>query len=153
MSALFDPTGTDDPEGTVRPGPRRRHALWVAGVTLLGLGPGWASAFFRIGPEEYGLPSAAPGPVLPYLALWAATGLVAAAALRATAARVPVHAAGRIAAGLTALGTRLSLGWRPEAPLLGAMIVAALTVAAVWCALALRSGPRAHAGGRVASGG
>ncbi|MGW0366110.1 hypothetical protein [Streptomyces sp. NPDC002990] len=151
--AFIDSSGSDDEE-TVRPGPLWRHALWVAGVTALGVGLGWASALFRIGPEEYGLPSAAPGALWPYLLTWTATGLAAAAALRATAARVPVYAVGRIAALLTALGTRLSLGWRPEAPVAGAMAAAALTAAAVWCAVALRPGARRTApGGSAPAGG
>ncbi|WP_274564757.1 hypothetical protein [Streptomyces spiramyceticus] len=138
----IDPSDPDEHEEAVRPGPLWRHALWVAGITVLGVGLGWATALFRIGPEEYGLPSAALGAVWPYLVAWTATGLAVAAALRAAAARVPVYAAGRIAVVLTALGTRLSLGWRPEAPVLGAMAAAALTAAAIWCALALRTTSR-----------
>lgn len=135
---LSNPDGQEEP---VPPRPLWRHALWVAGVTGLGVGLGWASALFRVGPEEYGLPSAAPGALWPYLAAWAATGMVAAAVLRAAAVRVPVYAPGRIVVGLTVLGTRLSLGWRPEPPVLGAMAAAALTAAAIWCALALRPAP------------
>ncbi|MFF4229572.1 hypothetical protein [Streptomyces sp. NPDC001820] len=149
---LLDPSSPDDYEETVLPGPLWRHALWVAGITVLGVGLGWAGALFRIGPEEYGLPSAAPGAVWPYLLAWTAAGLAAAAALRAAAARVPVYAPGRIAAVLTLLGTRLSLAWRPEAPVLGAMASVALTAAAIWCALALRSGSRGNRGGEVTSG-
>ncbi|WP_251069915.1 hypothetical protein [Streptomyces sp. ISL-96] len=150
---LIDPFSPDDHEQTVRPGPWWRHALWVAGITVLGVGVGWASAFFRVGPEEYGLPSAAPGEVWPYLLTWTATGLAAAAVLRAAAARVPVYAVGRIAAVLTALGTRVSLGWRPEAPVLAAMAAAALTAAGIWCALALRSASRGNREGLVTSDG
>lgn len=142
MIECLGSSSPDDSEETVRPGPLWRHALWVVGITVLGVAAGWASALFRIGPDEYGLPSAAPGAAWPYLTAWAATGLAAAAALRAAAARVPVHAAGRIAGGLTLLGTRLSLGWRPEAPVVAAMAAAALTATAVWCALALRPGHR-----------
>ncbi|WP_374196920.1 hypothetical protein [Streptomyces sp. ISL-100] len=145
------PSSPDDHEETVRPGPWWRHALWVAGITVLGVGAGWAGAFFRIGPEEYGLPSAAPGEIWPYLLAWTASGLAVAAVLRAVAARVPVYAVGRIAAVLTALGTRVSLGWRPEAPVLAAMAAAALTVAAIWCAMALRSPSRGDRERRVAS--
>ncbi|MFF3323759.1 hypothetical protein [Streptomyces sp. NPDC002889] len=141
MIELAAPSGPDDYED-LRPGPLWRHAVWVTGFTILAVGLGWATALYRIGPDEYGLPSAAPGSVWPYLAAWTAIGLVAAAALRATAARVPVYAPGRTAAVLTMLGTRLSLGWRPEAPLLAAMAAAALTAAAIWCALALRPGSR-----------
>ncbi|MET9438245.1 hypothetical protein [Streptomyces sp. NPDC006551] len=115
-----------------------RHALWVAGVVVLGVGLGWAGSLFRIGPEEYGLPPAAPGEVWPYLAVWAATGVAVAAVLRATAARVPVYAPGRIAVVLAFLGTRISLGWRPEALVLGVFIAAALTAAVAWSAFALR---------------
>ncbi|MEW2085148.1 hypothetical protein [Streptomyces sp. NPDC005283] len=150
---LLDPSSSDDYEETVLPGPLWRHALWVAGITVLGVGLGWAGAFFRIGPEEYGLPSAAPGAVWPYLVAWTATGLGAAAALRAAATSVPVYAPGQIAVVLTLLGTRLSLGWRPDAPVLGAMAAAELTAAAIWCALALRPGPRDNRGGGSTSGG
>ncbi|MGX1882870.1 hypothetical protein [Streptomyces sp. NPDC055287] len=108
------------------------------GIAVLGVAVGWAGALFRIGPEEYGLPSAAPGPAWPYLVAWTVTGLVIAATLRAVAAKVPLYAPGRTAAVLTLLGTRLSLGWRPEAPVLAVMAAAALTTAALWCAIALR---------------
>ncbi|WP_255305817.1 hypothetical protein [Streptomyces sp. Wb2n-11] len=124
----------------------------MVGITVLGVGLGWASALFRTGPEEYGLPSVAPGAVWPYLAVWTATGLAAAVALRVAAARTPVYAVGRVAAVLTALGTRLSLGWRPEALALGAMVAAVLTAAVLWCAPALRSGARDNRGGRLTSG-
>lgn len=145
---LLDFSGTDDEEAPA-PGPLWRHALWVVGITALGVGLGWATASFRIGPEEYGLPPVAPGAVWPYMCVWTATGLTAAAALRAVASRVPVYAPGRIATVLTLLGVRLSLGWRPEAPVLGAMATAALAAAAVWCVLALRTG----SSGRRAAGG
>ncbi|MCB8901995.1 MULTISPECIES: hypothetical protein [unclassified Streptomyces] len=143
MTDLFapdSPSGSDsfDEEETVRPGPFWRHALWVVGVSAAAVAAGWLTSLFRIGPEEYGLPPAAPGALWPYLVAWAAIGLAVAAVLRATAAKVPVYAPGRIAAGLTYLGTRISLGWRPEAPPAGAMAAAALIVAAVWCAIALR---------------
>ena len=150
---LLTPSSPDNDEEAVLPGPLWRHALWVAGITVLGVGLGWAGALFRIGPEEYGLPPAAPGPKWPYLVAWTVTGLAAAAVLRAAAARVPVYAPGGIAVVLTMLGTRLSLGWRPEAPVLGAMAGAALTAAAIWCALALRPGSRRNLGGGVTSGG
>ncbi len=141
LFAPDSPSGTDpfdDDEGAVRPGPFWRHALWVAGVSAAAVAAGWVTSLFRIGSEQYGLPPAAPGALWPYLAAWAAIGLAVATVLRATAARVPVHAPGRIAAALTFLGTRLSLGWRPEAPLVGAMAATALIAAAVWCAIALR---------------
>ncbi|MFD7325747.1 hypothetical protein ACFV9D_32515 [Streptomyces sp. NPDC059875] len=141
MIEFLDASDPDD-EGTVRPGPLWRHAVWVVGITVLGVGLGWAGALFRIGPKEYGLPPAAPGAVWPYLLAWTLIGLIAAAVLRATAARVPVYAPGRIAGALSLLGTRLSLGWRPEGTVLGAMAAAALVAAALWCAFALRSRPR-----------
>ncbi|MDJ0461226.1 hypothetical protein QMK30_06120 [Streptomyces sp. H27-C3] len=134
-----DITPPDDEE-PVRPGPLWRHALWVAGIAALGVGLGWVGALFRIGPEEYGLPPAAPGAVWPYVVAWAVTGLVVAAAMRATALRVPLYAPGQIAVVLVLLGTRISMGWRPEAPALGAVAAVALTATAVWCALAVRSG-------------
>ncbi|MFE5483483.1 hypothetical protein [Streptomyces sp. NPDC056527] len=133
-----DSPGPDSDEGTVRPGPFWRHALWVLGITAVALAAGWASALFRIGPARYGLPPAAPGALWPYLAAWAAIGLTVAAVLRTAAAKVPVYAPGRIAAVLVFGGTRLSLGWRPEAPLLCAMAAIALIAAAVWCAIAFR---------------
>ncbi|MFJ7078517.1 hypothetical protein [Streptomyces sp. NPDC098781] len=147
IDGIFTPSGPHDDEETVRPGPLWRHTSWVIGITLFGVGAGWAISQFRIGSGEYGLPAAAPGPVWPYLIFWTMTSLAAAAALRAVAARVPVYAPGEITAALTALGTRLSLGWRPEPPLLGAMAVALLTAVAMWCALALRSASRGGRGG------
>ncbi|MCX4984821.1 hypothetical protein [Streptomyces sp. NBC_00572] len=141
-----DPTGLSGPESdeeALRPGPLWRHALWVVGIAAGAVAVGWATALFRIGPEEYGLPPAAPGALWPYLATWAAIGIAVAAVLRAAAARILVYAPGRIAAALTYAGTRLSLGWRPEAPLVVAMAAAALIAATVWCALALRSHRRA----------
>jgi hypothetical protein len=153
LSIADGPSNPDGDEEPLRSGPLWRHALWAAAVTVLGVGLGWVGALYRIGPEEYGLPSAAPGPVWPYLVAWTATGLVAAAALRATAARVPIYAPGEIAVVLIALGTRLSLGWRPEPPVLGALAAAALTAAAIWCALALRPGFRGSRGRRAASDG
>ncbi|MFF8610469.1 hypothetical protein ACF06X_31660 [Streptomyces sp. NPDC015346] len=150
MIELLEPSGSDDPgdsndpDEAVRPGPLWRHALWAVGVTAAGVALGWATGLFRIGPEQYGLPSTAPGNLWPYLGAWTATGLAVAVALRAAAARVPLYAPGRIALVLTALGTRLSLGWRPEAMVLAAMAAAALTAALLWCAFALR-GSRAGA--------
>ncbi|MEN8653353.1 hypothetical protein ABCR94_22820 [Streptomyces sp. 21So2-11] len=145
---LYSPDEISPPEGDeepVPPGPLWRHAVWVGGVAVIGVGLGWIGALFRIGPEEYGLPPAAPGAVWPYLIAWTATGLVAAAALRATALRVPLYAPGSIAVVLVLLGTRISMGWRPEAPALGALAAGALAATAIWCALALRSGSD-HAG-------
>ncbi|MEE1751564.1 hypothetical protein [Streptomyces sp. SP18CS02] len=154
MIEVYEPADVDgdDGEGTVRPGPLWRHAVWVAGMTVLAVGLGWAGALFRIGPEEYGLPPAAPGPVWPYLLAWGGIGLATTAVLRTTAARVPVYAPGRIAGILVFLGTRLSLGWRPEAPALAAMAAAVLVAAAAWCAIALRPGPRRPRGGEGAPG-
>lgn len=129
----------DNDDETVRPGPFWRHALWVIGITAAALALGWATSLFRIGPERYGLPAAAPGELTPYLAAWAATGLAVATVLRVAAAKVPVYAPGRVAAALVYLGTRLSLGWRPEAPLLVGMAAVALIAAASWSVFALRS--------------
>ncbi|WP_406064372.1 hypothetical protein OG462_36170 [Streptomyces sp. NBC_01077] len=150
---LLEPDYSPDPdsdEETVRPGPFWRHALWVTGVTATAVAVGWVTSLFRIGSEQYGLPPAASGALWPYLAAWAAIGLVVAAVLRAAAAKVPVYAPGRIAAALTYLGTRLSLGWRPEAPVVAAMAAVALIAAGVWCALALRSRQRAPREGTTA---
>ncbi|MFB7369804.1 hypothetical protein ACFC0D_08200 [Streptomyces sp. NPDC056222] len=138
-----DSPGPDTDEETVRPGPFRRHALWVLGITAAAVAAGWATSLFRIGSEQYGLPPAAPGALWPYLAAWAGIGLVVAGVLRTAAAKVPVYAPGRIAAALIYGGTRLSLGWRPEAPFLAGTAAVALIAAAVWCALALRSRQRA----------
>ncbi|MEU8522183.1 hypothetical protein [Streptomyces sp. NBC_01216] len=134
------PQSVPDHDENVRRGPLWRHVVWVTGAALGGVGAGWASALFRFGPEWYGLPSAAPGPVWPYLLLWTGVGLAVATTLRGTAARVALYAPGRIAVALTLLGTRLCLGLRPEWLLLFAMAAAALTAAAVWCAFALRPG-------------
>ncbi|MEV1053417.1 hypothetical protein [Streptomyces sp. NPDC049887] len=140
----------DDAEEKVRPGPLWRHAVWVVAVTAAGVALGWASGRFRLGPEEYGLPSAAPGPLLPYLAAWTAIGLVAAAVLRAAAARVPVHAPETVAVGVVWLGTRLSLGWRPEPPLLALLAAVALAASAGWGLMALRPGSGWRSGRRRA---
>ncbi|MER7958908.1 hypothetical protein [Streptomyces sp. NPDC096030] len=144
----FDEPGTrpdthPDDEGAVRPGPLWRHALWVAGITAAALALGWVTSLFRLGLMEYGLPAAAPGDLMAYLATWGAVGLAVATILRAAAAKVPVYAPGRIAAGLTYLGTRLTLGWRPEAPLLVGMAAIALVAAAAWSAFALSALRRA----------
>lgn len=132
----------DDADEEVRPGPLWRHAVWVVAVTAAGVALGWWSGLFRIGPEEYGLPSVAPGRLLPYLAAWTAIGLVAASVLRAAAARVPVHAPETIAVGVVWLGTRLSLGWRPEWLPLALMAAIALSAATGWSLMALRPGSR-----------
>ncbi|CAM5739738.1 hypothetical protein SHIRM173S_00914 [Streptomyces hirsutus] len=137
---------SSDDEESLRPGPLWRHALWVAGFTIFGVGLGWVSASFRIGPDEYGMPLAAPGQVWSYLVAWTATGLTAAAALRAVAAKVPLYGLEVVVVLLTFLGTRLSLGYRPEPPVLGAMAATALTAAAIWCVLALRRSFRGYRG-------
>ncbi|MFG2645230.1 hypothetical protein ACGFYP_30165 [Streptomyces sp. NPDC048370] len=129
----------EEPEEPLRPGPLWRHTLWVVGITAGGVALGWTTGLFPIGLDPYGLPSTAPGSPWPYLLFWTAVGLALAAVLRATAARVPLYAPGRIAGVLTLLGTRLSLGWRPETPVLIGMAAAALATVAVWCVFALRS--------------
>lgn len=136
----FGPSAYDnlDESEAVRPGPLWRHTVWVVGFALAGVGLGWATGLFRITPEQYGLPEAAPGPLLPYLAAWTLIGLAAAGVLRAAAAKVPVYAPGVISLAVTGLGTRLSLGWRPEWPVLAGMAAAALAVAAGWSLMALR---------------
>ncbi|MEU0760158.1 hypothetical protein ABZ351_10820 [Streptomyces microflavus] len=139
---FLDPSDSgapDDDEVTVRPGPLWRHALWVVGVTALGVGLGWAGSLFRLGPDDYGLLAAAPGSPWTYLGAWAVTGLAATAVLRAAAARVPVPSPGTIAVILLLIGTRLSLGWRPETPELAAMVAGALVLAGIWAAIALRA--------------
>lgn len=139
---FLDPSDSgapDDDEVTVRPGPLWRHALWVAGVTALGVGLGWAGSLFRLGPDDYGLLAAAPGSPWTYLGAWAVTGLAATAVLRAAAAKVPVPSPGTIAVILLLIGTRLSLGWRPETPELAAMVAGALALAGIWAAIALRA--------------
>ncbi|MFJ8403775.1 hypothetical protein ACIQ9K_25285 [Streptomyces microflavus] len=139
---FLDPSDSgapDDDEVTVRPGPLWRHALWVVGVTALGVGLGWAGSLFRLGPDDYGLLAAAPGSPWTYLGAWAVTGLAATAVLRAAAAKVPVPSPGTIAVILLLIGTRLSLGWRPETPELAAMVAGALVLAGIWAAIALRA--------------
>ncbi|MFD7854387.1 hypothetical protein ACFV6B_08890 [Streptomyces microflavus] len=140
---FLDPSDSgapDDDEVTVRPGPLWRHALWVVGVTALGVGLGWAGSLFRLGPDDYGLLAAAPGSPWTYLGAWAVTGLAATAVLRAAASKVPVPSPGTIAVILLLIGTRLSLGWRPETPELAAMVAGALVLAGIWAAIALRAG-------------
>ncbi|MET9051583.1 hypothetical protein ACFU67_14475 [Streptomyces rhizosphaericola] len=129
----------DDDEVTVRPGPWWRHLLWVVAVTALGVGMGWAGSLFRLGPDDYGLLAAASGSPWAYLAVWAVTGLAVAGVLRATAARVPIPSPGTISVILLVIGTRLSLGWRPEALEVTAMAAGALVLAGIWAAIALRS--------------
>lgn len=107
-----DPVDSEDAE--VRPGPLWRHALWVLAVTAAGVALGWVGALFRIGPEEFGLPPAAPGALWPYLLGWTAIGLVLSAVLRFVAAKVPVYQPEEAVIGVVLIGTRLSLGWRPE---------------------------------------
>lgn len=139
---FLDPSDSgapDDDEVTVRPGPLWRHALWVVGVTALGVGLGWAGSLFRLGPDDYGLLAAAPGSPWTYLGAWAVTGLAATAVLRAAAAKVPVPSPGTIAVILLLISTRLSLGWRPETPELAAMVAGALVLAGIWAAIALRA--------------
>ncbi|MFW3462795.1 hypothetical protein ACN24K_20720 [Streptomyces microflavus] len=46
---------------------------------------------------------------------------------------------GTIAVILLLIGTRLSLGWRPETPELAAMVAGALVLAGIWAAIALRA--------------
>ncbi|MBK3528786.1 hypothetical protein JHN61_20260 [Streptomyces sp. MBT67] len=135
----FDSGDSDDSEDAeVRPGPLWRHAVWVVAVTAAGVALGWVGALFRIGPEEFGLPPAAPGALWPYLLAWAAIGLALAAVLRVVAAKVPVHEPETAAIGVVMIGTRLSLGWRPEPLEVAGLAAAGLLLVAVWCAVALR---------------
>ncbi|MFD3870880.1 hypothetical protein [Streptomyces sp. NPDC058623] len=139
MSNLFtfdDVSGDGVPEETRRQGPLWRHALWVAGIAGGAVAAGWIAAAFRLGPAEYGIPSAAPGSPWGLLAWCLGAGLVACAALRGTAARIPVYAPGRVGFVLVFLGTRLALGFRPPAQLLAAGAVAAVAVALAWCVVA-----------------
>ncbi len=128
----------DDDDESVRPGPFRRHALWVAAVTAAGVALGWVGALFRIGPEEFGLPPAAPGALWPYLLAWTVIGLTLAAVLRFVAARVPVYEPETAVIGVVMIGTRLSLGWRPEPVEVAGLAAAGLLLVALWCAVALR---------------
>ncbi|UCM89353.1 hypothetical protein [Streptomyces marincola] len=132
----------DGDEASLRPGPLWRHTLWVVGVTLVGVCLAWAAASYRFGPDEFGMPLATEGHVRPYLAAWTATGLAAAAALRAVAARVPLDGPEVVVLVITFMGTRVSLGWRPDPAVVAAMAAAALVAALIWCALALRRGRR-----------
>ncbi|MGW6724139.1 hypothetical protein [Streptomyces sp. NPDC054995] len=128
----------DDDDASVRPGPWWRHALWVAAVTAAGVALGWVGALFRIGPEEFGLPPAAPGDLWPYLLAWTAIGLALAAVLRFVAARVPVYEPETALIGAVLIGTRLTLGWRPEPLEVAGLAGAALLLVVLWCAVALR---------------
>ncbi|WP_374200842.1 hypothetical protein [Streptomyces bambusae] len=131
-----DSTAAGEEEGEIRPGPWWRHTLWVLGVTACAIGFGWVSSAFRVGPEDFGIPSAPPGPLWPLLGICAATGLAAAGLLRATSARIVVYGPGRVGFFLVMLGTRLALGFRPEPPVLAAGAAAVVLAAAVWCGYA-----------------
>ncbi|MFC9428392.1 hypothetical protein [Streptomyces sp. NPDC056987] len=122
----------------LRSGPLWRHALWAALVTAAGVTLGWLGAMFRIGPEEYGLPPAAPGALWPYLLTWAVIGLGLGAILRFVAAKVPVYSPSEALLGTVVIGTRLSLGWRPEPLEVAGLAAAALLLVTIWCAVALR---------------
>ncbi|MEU8509835.1 hypothetical protein AB0C40_35195 [Streptomyces brevispora] len=128
----------DTQDERVRSGPLWRHALWAALVTAAGVTLGWLGALFRIGPEEYGLPPAAPGALWPYLLAWAVIGLGLSAILRFAAAKVPVYSPSEVLLGTVMIGTRLSLGWRPEPLEVAGLAAAALLLVTVWCAVALR---------------
>ncbi|MFE9375166.1 hypothetical protein [Streptomyces sp. NPDC006855] len=128
----------DSEDAEVRPGPLWSHALWGVAVTAAGVALGWVGALFRIGPEEFGLPPAAPGALWPYLLAWTAIGLALAAFLRFVAAKVPVHEPETAAIGVVMIGTRLSLGWRPEPLEVAGLAALGLLLVTVWCAVALR---------------
>jgi len=80
--------------------------------------------------------------------------------LRFVAARVPVYSPSEVVLGVVMIGTRLSLGWRPEPLEVAGLAAAGLMLVALWCAVALRgaavvrrsrSAPEAgHAGDRAA---
>ncbi|MGW4363559.1 hypothetical protein ACWEKU_32910 [Streptomyces californicus] len=138
MDLPEDPADIDDEDAQVRPGPFRRHALWVVAVTAAGVTLGWVGALFRIGPEEFGLPPAAPGALWPYLLAWTVIGVASAALLRCVAARVPVYEPESAVIGVVMIGTRLSLGWQPEPLEVAGLAGAGLLLVAVWCAVAWR---------------
>ncbi|MFF5449083.1 hypothetical protein [Streptomyces sp. NPDC012888] len=136
---IFDPadpvSGPDQTaEPELRSGPLWRHALWAVAVTAAGMGLGWLAALYRLGPDEYGIPSAAEGSPWALLAVCAAAGLTAAALLRGTAARIPLYAPTRVCGALVFAATRLALGFRPEPALLAAGAAAVVAAAAAWCA-------------------
>ncbi|MFE9913455.1 hypothetical protein [Streptomyces clavifer] len=135
-----NPVDTQDEheDERVRSGPLWRHALWAALVTAAGVTLGWLGALFRIGPEEYGLPPAAPGALWPYLLAWTLIGLGLGAILRFVAAQVPVYSPSEVLLGTVIIGTRLSLGWRPEPLEVAGLAAAALLLVTIWCAVALR---------------
>ncbi|MEV7616714.1 hypothetical protein [Streptomyces sp. NPDC089799] len=150
MLDFLDFTDTPDEDGgEPRRGPLWRHALWVAALTGLAVLGGFTMSAFRLGPEEFGIPKLAPGPVLPLLAVCAATGLAAGTVLRATAARIALYAPGRVLLILVVIGTRLALGFRPGTPLLAAGAAAVVAAAAAWCAY----GAWTHRGTAPAAGG
>ncbi|MCX4692294.1 hypothetical protein [Streptomyces sp. NBC_01408] len=136
MISFNDAVDGDEQTETPRQGPLWRHALWSVAVTACGLGLGWAASVFRLGPPEYGIPSAAPGFPWALLAACGAAGLVAAALLRGTAARIPVYAPTRVGFVLVFLGTRLALGFRPEPAPLAAAAGAAVLASAAYCGYA-----------------
>ncbi|MFD7094569.1 hypothetical protein [Streptomyces xanthophaeus] len=149
----FDDVSNDDEQtGTRRQGPLWRHALAAVAITVCGLGLGWAASAWRLGPPEYGIPSAAPGSPWALLAVCGAVGLAAAALLRGASARIPVYGPGRVGFVLVFLGTRLALGFRPEPAPLAAGAAAVLAAAAAWCAFAAWTHHRAGSPGTDGAG-
>ncbi|MFE9698292.1 hypothetical protein [Streptomyces sp. NPDC006270] len=138
LPGTTSPVDSHDEDEGVRSGPLWHHVLWVAGVTAAGVTLGWLGALFRIGPEEYGLPPAAAGALWPYLLTWTVTGLGLGAVLRFVASRVPVYSPSEVLLGVVMIGTRLSLGRRPEPLEVAALAAAGLVLVAAWCAVALR---------------
>lgn len=140
LSETANPVDTQDEheDERLRSGPLWCHALWAALVTAAAVALGWLGAQFRIGPEEYGLPPVAPGALWPYLLAWAVIGLVLGGILRFVAAKVPVYAPSEVLLGSVMIGTRLSLGWRPEPLEVAGLAAVALLLVAAWCAVALR---------------
>ncbi|MFJ7155360.1 hypothetical protein ACIQUQ_10505 [Streptomyces sp. NPDC101118] len=149
MMELFDVEDNSDPSD-IGHLPPWRHAAWAASWAAAGTALGWAASRFRLGPDDVGIPVAAPGSPWPYLAVSLLAGLAAAGLLRAVATRVPVAGAGALCAVLVFLGTRASLAWRPGPAVLAAGAAGLLLVAAAWGAYAWRT--TRQAAGRAAEG-
>lgn len=73
-----------------------------------------------------------------HLLAWTVIGLGLGAILRFVAAKVPVYSPSQVLLGTVMIGTRLSLGWRPEPLDVADLAAAALLLVSVWCAVALR---------------
>lgn len=153
-SSPDDDPSPDHGHNALRPGPLWRHALWVVGVTALGVGFAWLhGASYDYPGDAWDVPPPVPGQVWPYLMAWTAIGLAAATVLRAGVARAPLYCPEVLVVAVTFVGTRFSLGFRPEPPVLAATAAAVLTAAVTWCAVERWCGTRGDRLPGAASGG